>query len=292
MAMLEPNNLLLSMRQQCKLLDLCRSSFYYEPAPCSLEDLRLMHVLDEIFTDNPSYGSRRLTMTLRRHDFEVNRKHVIRLMLKMGLQAVFPKKSTSLANAAHKKYPYLLTGVDIVRPNQVWSTDITYIRMSKGFLYLVAILDWYSRFVLSWKLSNTLDTSFCLEALEEALLLYEQPEIFNSDQGCQFTSSAFSEILIGKDIKISMAGRGRCFDNIFSQRFWRTLKWEEVYLNNYVDGLAAEKSLGDFMIKYNQRRGHQSLDYFTPMEKYFGIAIQQWLQSPNLLKNGVEFLQV
>lgn len=279
MAMVETNNLLLSIRQQCDLLGLCRSSVYYEPAPCPIVDLRIMHAIDEIFTENPTFGSRRLMKTLRRHDFEINRKRVIRLMQRMGLRAIYPKKSLSLANPAHQKYPYLLAGVDIMRPNQVWSSDITYIRMDKGFLYLVAVLDWYSRFVLSWKLSNTLDTSFCLVAMEEAMSLYKQPEIFNSDQGCQFTSSPFTEILKGRDIKISMAGKGRCFDNIFSERFWRTLKYEEVYLNNYENGLVAEKSISDFMLKYNQRRPHQSLDDATPYEKYSGLPMQKWLKS-------------
>jgi putative transposase len=279
MGMLEQNNSTLSTRQQCDLLGLCRSSLYYEPVPCSLEDLRVTHAIDEIFTDNPSFGSRRITSTLNRHGFGINRKHVIRLMGAMGIRALYPKKSLSASNAQHHKYPYLLSGIDIVRPNQVWSTDITYIRMDKGFLYLVAILDWYSRYVLSWKLSNTLEMAFCLEALDEALEKYPHPEIFNSDQGCQFTSAVFTSILQGSNVQISMAGKGRCFDNIFSERFWRTVKWEEVYLNNYIDGFAAEKSLGIFMPKYNERRPHQSLDYVTPHEKYFGLPKQRWLKS-------------
>lgn len=282
--MVEPSNLLLSTRQQCNLLGLCRSSLYYEPVPTSRADLLIMNAIDEIFTENSSFGSRRIMQTLRRHSVEINRKHVIRLMKLMGIMAVFPKKSLSIINPAHKKYPYLLSDVKIMRPNQVWSTDITYIRMNKGFLYLIAILDWYSRLVLSWRLSNTLDTAFCIDALEMALSQYGQPEIFNSDQGSQFTSSSFSKILENREVKISMAGKGRCFDNIFSERFWKTLKYEEVYLNDYKDGINAEKSLGNFIEKYNKRRPHQSIEYFTPHERYFGLPMEKWLKYPSLLK--------
>lgn len=210
-----------------------------------------------------------MTAYLNREGYTVNRKRVVRLMRLMGLEALYPKPRLSVGNQAHRIYPYLLEGVEIMRPNQVWSSDITYVRMAQGFLYLVAILDWYSRYVLSWRLSNTLDTLFCIEALEEAFLDGKRPEIFNTDQGCQFTSEAFTHILKAQNVRISMDAKGRCFDNIFIERLWRTVKWEEIYLYHYLDGKEAHGNLSAYFPFYNDKRPHQSLNYKTPSEVYW-----------------------
>lgn len=228
-----------------------------------------MHRIDEIFTETPFYGSRRLLEALRREGWPVGREKVQSFMRRMGLQAIYPKPNLSKKHPEHKTYPYLLARIEIARPNQVWGTDITYIRLKKGFLYLVAIIDWFSRYVLSWRLSNSLDVYFCLEALEEAL---EQgcPDIFNSDQGSQFTSNDFTRILLSKGIKISMDGRGRAFDNIFTERLWRSVKYEEVYIKDYRDYRDARDGLGNYFLFYNNRRHHQSLGYKTPSEIHLG----------------------
>lgn len=260
----------LSLRRQCELLSLARSGIYYKPEN-SLDDeenTNLMHLIDTIYTDHPFFGYRRITATLRRMGVVVNGKRVINLMREMGLEAVYPKKNTSIASKNHLKYPYLLNDVEVTRPGQVWATDITYIRMRKGFLYLIAIMDWYSRYVLSWRLSNTLDVVFCIDALDEALNKYSHPEIFNSDQGCQFTSEAFTMRLLGASIQISMDGKGRCFDNIFVERLWRSVKYEEVFLKDYLDGNEASASLGGYFNFYNFERPHQALGYKTPQEVY------------------------
>ena len=217
-----------------------------------------MHLIDEIFTESPFFGYRRVTATLHRKGFVVNCKRVLNLMRIMGLEAIYPKKNTSAASREHLKYPYLLKGLEITHANQVWSTDITYIRMRKGFLYLTAIMDWYSRYVLSWRLSNTLDVEFCVDALKEALRGHRNPGIMNSDQGCQYTSKAFTDLLLDAKVLISMDGKGRCFDNIFVERLWRSVKYEEVFLKDYQSGFEAQTSLGGYFNFYNHRRPHQA----------------------------------
>lgn len=246
-----------------------RSSYYYEPVGVDKYDLLLMDLIDEQYTRTPFYGSPRITAWLNRQGYPVNIKRVKRLMKLMGIMALYPTRDLSRRNERHKIYPYLLEGVNIERPNQVWSTDITYIRLQKGFLYLVAIIDWFSRYILSWRLSNTLDAYFCIETLKEALGR-ERPEIFNTDQGSQFTSKDFTELLFARGIQISMDSKGRAFDNIFIERFWRSVKYEDVYLNNYEDGLAAHSGLRKYFGFYNEERLHQSLSYQTPHEVYWG----------------------
>ena len=260
------------MRQQCALLGLNRSSVYYKPAEESPENKRLIKAIDKLYTAHPSLGSRKITHILRRAPEwrNLNRKRVARLMRLMGISAIYPKPNLSKANPEHVKYPYLLKGVAVERPDQVWCTDITYIPTAKGFAYLVAIMDWHSRYVLSWELSNTLESSFCVKALERAMRLYGKPEIFNSDQGSQFTSTAFTSVLLNAGVRISMDGRGRCMDNIFIERLWRSVKYEEVYTKSY-DGLPeARKSLKEFFEFYNNGRPHQTHGYKTPSEVYFG----------------------
>jgi putative transposase len=261
-----------SVRRQCELLRVSRSGLYYEPEPTHPEQLALMRRIDELHLKYPFYGSRRLTESLRREGREVNRKRVQRLMRLMGLEAIAPKPKTSEPHPEHVVYPYLLRGLSIARVNQVWATDITYIPMRGGFGYLVAILDWYSRRVLSWRLSNTLDSSFCVEALEEALARFGPPKIFNTDQGAQFTADAFTEPLRQRGIAISMDGKGRCLDNVFVERLWRSLKYEEVYLHAY-DGMdEARIGIGRYLRFYNGERPHQALGYQTPAAFYDGEA--------------------
>ena len=260
------------MRQQCALLGLNRSSVYYKPAEESPENKRLIHAIDKLYTAHPSLGSRKITHILRRAPEwrNLNRKRVARLMRLMGISAIYPKPNLSKANPEHVKYPYLLKGVAVERPDQVWCTDITYIPTAKGFAYLVAIMDWHSRYVLSWELSNTLESSFCVKALERAMRLYGKPEIFNSDQGSQFTSTAFTSVLLNAGVRISMDGRGRCMDNIFIERLWRSVKYEEVYTKSYESLPEARKSLKEFFEFYNNGRPHQTHGYKTPSEVYFG----------------------
>ena len=257
----------LSVRRQCALLELARSSFYYTPADVSEEDLCLMRLIDEEYLRRPFYGSRKMTQYLRRLEYEVNRKRVQRLMRVMGIEAIYPRKTTVPA-VGHKVYPYLLRRVKIVRVGQVWSTDITYVPMRRGFMYLVAILDWYSRYVLSWRVSNTLETAFCLDALEEALDRYAAPEIFNTDQGSQFTSEAFTGRLEAAGIAISMDGRKRALDNVFIERLWRTVKYEDIYLKDYSTADELIEGLGHYFTFYDHQRFHQALDYRTPWEVY------------------------
>lgn len=259
-----------SVVKQCKLLGISRSGFYYQPVPVSTEELELMRLLDEGHMKYPFYGSRRLRGWLSDHGHELSRKKVVRLMRKMGIVPIYPKKNTSKPNRQHKVYPYLLRGLKIDRPNQGWCTDITYIPMAKGFLYLVAIMDWHSRKVLSWRLSNTMDVHFCLEALDEAVARFGTPEIFNSDQGSQFTSEAFTGALKQHGIRISMDGKGRCMDNIFIERLWRSLKYEEVYLKAYDSVAEARQGIDQWMRFYNMNRRHQGLDDQTPDSVYFG----------------------
>jgi putative transposase len=252
------------------LLGLNRSTWYYEPVAESVENLALMRRIDEQYLRTPFFGSRKMAQWLGREGQAVNRKRVQRLMRQMGLEAIYPKPRTTQRHAEHKIFPYLLRHVAIVRPNQAWSTDITYVPMRMGFLYLAAIMDWYSRKVLAWRLSNTLDGSFCLEALEEALALHERPEIFNTDQGVQFTSVAFTGRLQAAGIAISMDGRGRALDNVFVERLWRTVKYEEVYLKDYATAWEAERNLRAYFGFYNDERPHQSLENHTPAEVYAG----------------------
>ena len=257
----------LSRRRQCELLSLCRSGLYYEPAGDSAENLVLMRRIDELFTASPFYGSRRLCACLAREGHVVNRKRVRRLMAVLGLEALYPRPRTTQSDREHEKYPYLLRGLEVSRPDQVWATDITYIRLRSGFLYLMAILDWFSRYVVTWEISNTLDDGFCVAALERALCS-GRPEIFNSDQGSQFTSRDFVGCLKGAGVRISMDGVGRAFDNIFVERLWRTVKYEEVYLKDYEGGRDAVESLGAYLRFYNEERPHQALGYQTPAEAY------------------------
>ncbi len=266
-ALIEPEGVPLSVSRQCELLGLSRSGYYYEPQGESALNLELMRRLDELYTAHPFYGYRKMLVCLTGEGYAVNKKRVQRLMQAMGLAAICPGPHTSAPAPGHKIYPYLLRGVAIERINQVWSTDITYIRLPQGFMYLTAVIDWYSRYVLSWEVSVTLDNAFCCSALERALRR-EQPEIFNSDQGSQFTSEAFTGLLLSRDIRISMDGRGRALDNIFVERLWRTVKYEEVYLKEYAgvpDGIA---SLRDYLRFYNEERPHQSLGYRTPEAVY------------------------
>jgi len=265
--LVEPEHAEISLRRQCELLGVNRSSLYYQPAGESKENLMLMRLIDEQYTRRPFYGSRRMTVWLREQGYEVNRKRVCRLMEVMGLAAVYPKPKLSQPGEGHRIYPYLLEGVEVTRANQVWSTDITYIRMAEGFLYLVAVMDWFSRFVLSWALSVTLELGFCLEALQRALRR-GRPEIFNSDQGAQFTSEKFTGELESRGIAVSMDGRGRCLDNIFIERLWRSLKYEEVYLRDYGRVLEAQAGIGAWFQFYNHERPHQSLGYRTPAGLY------------------------
>lgn len=259
----------LPLKRRCALLSVARSSAYYQPSPEPSGDEMLMRAMDKIHLRLPFYGSRRIVDELATEGHVVNRKRVKRLMRRMGMNALYPKPNTSRANHAHKVYPYLLRGLNIDRANQVWCTDITYIPMRKGFLYLVAVMDWHSRKVLSWRLSNTLDTEFCVEALREALHRFGPPEIFNTDQGCQFTSEAFTQVLKDAGIQISMDGKGRWVDNVFIERLWRSFKYEEVYLNAYESMPHARQRIRAWMEFYNQRRKHQSLEKMTPDALYY-----------------------
>ena len=257
----------ISVRRQCELLGVNRSGLYYQPVGESEENLLLMRLLDEQYTRTPFYGSRKMTEWLVTEGHEVNRKRVSRLMELLGLEAVYPKPQLSQPGADHRIYPYLLKGTTVERVNQVWGTDITYIRMAQGFLYLVAVMDWFSRFVLSWSLSLTMEVEFCVEALKRALRR-GRPDIFNSDQGSQFTSEKFTGELAERQIAISMDRRGRCMDNIFVERLWRSLKYEEVYLKNYASVTEARAGIAGYFRFYNHERLHQSLDYRTPAAIY------------------------
>lgn len=264
---MEPLNPDISIARQCELLGLPRSSYYYQSKGESQLNLKLMRLLDEQYTRTPFYGSPKMTLWLRERGYQINHKRVERLMQLMGLKAIYPKPNTSRPHPEHKIYPYLLRDVKIDRVDQVWSADITYIRMRAGFLYLVAVIDWFSRYVLSWKLSNTLESSFCVEALEMALKA-KQPEIFNTDQGTQFTSGDFTGVLQKRDIAISMDGRGRCLDNIFVERLWRTVKYEEVYLHDYQTPAEAYLGLKKYFKFYNTERFHQGLGGRKPYQVY------------------------
>lgn len=270
-AMIDPGHPALSVARQCELVGLSRSSYYYASVGESEENLRLMRLIDEQYLKTPFYGSRRMTVWLKTQGYLVNRKRVRRLMHLMGLEAVGPKPSTSRPAPGHCIYPYLLKGVDITRACQVWSTDITFVPMPRGYMYLTAVLDWYSRYVLSWEVSNTLDVSFCLEALDTALG-QDVPEIFNTDQGAQFTSLAFTGRLEAAEVRISMDGRGRALDNAFVERLWRTVKYEDLYLKDYEDGHTLRDGLHAYFTFYNHQRPHQSLNYFTPAQVHYDLV--------------------
>ena len=267
--MLEAMHKGLSIREQCRIIALPRSRYYYKPQLIML-DMKIADEIDRIYTKRPYYGSRRIREEMRRMGYVIGRGRIRRYMHLMGYRAIYPRKSLSRPNKEHKVYPYLLRGVQVDHVNQVWGTDITFIPMSHGFVYLVVIMDWYSRCVLSWRLSTTLDADFCVEAINEALAAYGEPEIFNSDQGCQFTSRDFTEKLLAKSIRISMDGRGRAFDNIFVERLWRTVKYEEVYIKSYENVNECRSSLRTYFEFYNQQRFHQALGYATPAKVYLG----------------------
>jgi len=275
----------LSISRQCELLSFARSSLYYRTVGESEYNELLMRLIDEQYTCAPFYGIRRMTAWLWREGHRVNHKRVGRLMRLMGIAAIYPKPRLSVADKEHKKYPYLLKNLDITRPDQVWCTDITYIRLRQGFVYLAAVMDWYSRYVISWELSITLETGSCLAALEGALET-GRPEIFNSDQGAQFTSQDFTGRLLDEDIRISMDGRGRVFDNIFIERLWRSVKYEEVYLHDYQTVAEAREGLGRYFEFYNTERLHQALSYSTPLEIYKGIGEGEVLNEKGLAEGS------
>lgn len=267
----EPEHPGLSITKQCELLEVSRSSWYYEAVGETELNIKLMRLIDEQFMDTPYYGARQMARYLRRQGYWINRKRVQRLMLKMGLAALYQKPNTSKAHPEHKVYPYLLRGVNIEASNQVWCTDVSYIPMKKGFLYLVAVMDWHSRKVLSWRLSNTMDVDFCIEALREALGKFGPPQIFNSDQGSQFTSIAFTQVLRDSGVEISMDGKGRWMDNVMIERLWRSLKYECIYLHAFETGAEARKGIDKWIRHYNEERPHSSLDDKTPYEAYWNL---------------------
>jgi putative transposase len=269
--MVEPERPEPSISRQCQLLGLNRSTFYYAPVPISPEDLELMRLIDEQYLKTPTYGSRSMARHFRRQGRKVNRKRIQRLMRLMGIEAVYPKPRTSRPHPQHRIYPYLLRDLTIDHANHVWAADITYVPMARGYMYLVAVMDWYSRRILSWRISNTLDSDFCNQALQEALDRYGKPEIFNTDQGAQFTSNSFTQILKDHDIAISMDGRGRCQDNIFVERLWWTIKHHYLYLHSFDGGSELRHGLEEWIRYYNHERGHSALDDRTPDEVYYGL---------------------
>jgi len=271
--MVECDHEALSVERQCALLGLARSTFYYVSVRDGAEDLALMGLLDEQYTQRPFFGVRRMTEWLQTQGWPVGLKRVRRLLRRMGLEAIYPKPRLSVPAPGHRIYAYLLRNLLIAHPNQVWSTDITYIRMARGFVYLMAIMDWFSRYVLAWRLSITLENDFCLEALDEALRRHGAPEIFNSDQGSQFTSEAFTERLLKQGVRISMDGRCRAFDNIFIERLWRTVKYEEVYLRDYQSVPHARESLEAYFSFYNEQRPHQALGNATPWQRHYARSL-------------------
>jgi putative transposase len=265
-------NSALSVRQQCELLGLNRSTLYYEQVPWNEDDLRLMNEIDVLFTKKPTLGVRQMMWRLRDRGFEVGRKRVRTLMRHMGLFPILPKRNTSKPNPEHPVYPYLLRDVVTNRVNQVWSMDITYIRLGKGFAYLTAVMDWHSRYVIAWRLSNTLTADFCVECLKEALQ-YGKPEVFNTDQGCQFTSAEFIKVLEDAKIAISMDGKGRAIDNIFVERLWRTVKYDDIYIKGYQTIPEVHEGLKEFFDDYNMERRHSSLGYKTPWSVFSGLEL-------------------
>jgi putative transposase len=268
---IHPRHAQLSVRRQCELLGLAPATYYYQAQPESPENLNYMRLLDQEYTARPFYGVRKMTVGLQLQGYAVGPKRVRRLLRAMGLMAVYPKPRLSLNPLGHQRFPYLLKGVDIVRPNQVWSTDITYIRMEGGFVFLAAVLDWHSRYVLAWELSITLEADFCVAVLERALA-GQRPEIFNTDQGVQFTSAQFQAPLLAAQVRVSMDGRGRAFDNIFVERLWRSVKYEEVYIKDYRTVAEAREGLCQYFQFYNEKRIHQALNYRTPHNVHFAAS--------------------
>lgn len=273
--MIEINHPNLSIRRQCELIGLNRATFYWQPTGESALNLELMRLIDQEYTRAPFYGYRKMTARLNnQHGYEINHKRVRRLMSKMGLQAIYPRPHLSRPDKQHPKYPYLLRNLAVTRPNQVWAADITYVPLPQGFMYLVAIMDWFSRFVLAWQLSNSLESAFCVEALHQALR-HGQPEIFNTDQGVQFTAYDFVNVLEAAEIRISRDGRGRVFDNIFVERLWRTVKYEAIYIREYAMVPALLTGLDDYFRLYNYERPHQSLDYQVPADVHFAVVVEK-----------------
>lgn len=267
-SLINPGHPKLTILRQCELLGLSRSTYYYEPAPETQENLELMKLIDALYTKRPFLGSRKMVTELaREHDLKVNRKRVQRLMRLMGIESVLPGPRTSTSAPHNAVYPYLLRNVEIQRVNQVWSSDITYIPVARGWVYLVAVMDWYSRMIVSWELSNSMELQFCLVALERALRA-GKPEVFNTDQGAQFTSPRFVGVLEEEGVQVSMDGRGRYLDNIWIERFWRSLKYEEVYLNEYDSPMRAWRGIRDYIEYFNKERAHQSLGYLTPEQVF------------------------
>jgi putative transposase len=273
-AMVDPDDPVLAIAAQCRLLKIARSTLYYRPVPVDPDDLAVMRRMDELYLASPFYGSRRMVAVLRREGLVINRKRVRRLMRVMGLEAIYQKPSTSQGHPDHKVYPYLLRGLIVERPNQVWCADITYIPMARGFVYLVAVMDWFSRRVLSWRLSITMEADFCVEAVQEAMAKHGRPEVFNTDQGVQFTSAAFLDELETAGVRVSMDGKGRFLDNIFIERLWRSLKYEEVFIKAYGSVAEARRGIGGWFSFYNDERPHQALGYQTPRAIFAGEACE------------------
>ncbi len=267
--MIERDHETLSIIHQCSLLGVARSTYYHEPVQETEYNLMLMRQIDMIYLDHPSYGSRRITVSLRRKGFEANRKRVLRLMKEMAIEAIYPKPKIRTTFPGCIRFPYLLANMKICSQNQAWGTDITYIPLDGGYVYLVTFIDLYSRYVLSWKLSSSLESEFCIEALEMALQ-NGFPMIINSDQGVQYTSRAYIDLVMSKGARVSMSGKGKCWDNIFVERFWRTLKYEEVYLKQYVNYKDAQENISNYIEIYNKQRPHSALNYRTPIEAYLG----------------------
>jgi len=274
LALVDHDDPVLPVAAQCRLLRVARSSWYYRPVAAAPDELAVMRRIDELHLEYPFYGSRRMAVVLRDDGWVVNRKRTQRLMRLMGLETIYPRPNTSQPHPDHRVYPYLLRGLIIDRPNQVWCADITYIPMAKGFVYLVAVMDWFSRRVLAWRLSITMETDFCVDALREAMDRHGRPEIFNTDQGVQFTSAAFLDELSSQGVRISMDGKGRFLDNIFIERLWRSLKYEEVYLKAYGSVAEARQGIGGWLEYYNEKRPHQALDYRTPRMVHEGAACE------------------
>lgn len=273
--MIKRNHPKLSIRRQCGLLLINRSTFYHKPKGESPQNLILMRLIDEEYLKHPFYGSRKLAFILRQRGHDVSRHRVRRLMHLMGIEAIYQKPRTTLFNKKHKIYPYLLKGLDIARPNQVWASDITYIPMKRGFMYLIAIIDWYSRKVLSWRLSNTLDADFCVDALHEAISLHGTPEIFNTDQGCQFTSEEFTKVLKDHQIQISMDSKGRWMDNVMIERLWRSFKYECIYLNEFDSVKELKKATEEYFHFYNAQRPHAAFSGQTPSSIYNQVTFKK-----------------
>lgn len=269
--MIDPSAKSISISNQCRLLNVSRSSFYYKPKPVNDYNLRLMRLIDELYLDHPCRGSRSMRSQLKRLGHKINRKRIQRLMRLMGIRAVYPKPRTTIRHPQHKVYPYLLRKLNIDHSNHVWASDICYIPMKSGFMYLTVIMDWYSRKVLSWRLSNSMDTDFCIDALEEALKTHGKPEIFNTDQGSQYTSKRFTDVLESHNVAISMDGRGRAQDNIFIERLWWSLKHQYIYLRAFESGSQLFRGLKSWFKFYNQERSHQGLDDLTPDEVYYNL---------------------